>query len=169
MAKATLPRLIFCDAHGRTHDVRREDCTIGEHCTSTGADCNAAWNGEDHAPRCCTCNAPIPLKGERRFRLIHGCIDCPWGCPTCTGDTATCDCQEHEKHVPEDPPKPRTALTTLEVLLRWPIYINDSGRVNCNSSCDDWDPSAAGRRCTVQDMLDLFIQHIEIDHNGQLP
>lgn len=169
MANKTLPRYISCDAHGRVHDVRREDCTIGEHCTSTGADCNAEWNAEDHPPRCCVCNAPVRLKGEQPFTLIHGCWDCPWGCPSCTGDTRTCDCFEHEKHIPEDPPRPHKAPeVNLETLLRWPIYINDNGRVTCNA-CDDWDTSAAGRRTNVEGMLDLFIEHIGIDHNGQLP
>lgn len=54
-------------------------------------------------------------------------------------------------------------------LLAWPLYVNDHGEVTCYVGGCDWTPREAGRRTTVEGVLDSLREHISKEHSGQGP
>lgn len=50
-----------------------------------------------------------------------------------------------------------------ELLMRWPLYVNDSGVVSCRAACcseEPWTPADVGRRTDLQGLVDSLAVHM---------
>lgn len=56
--------VLSCDACQREHDVVKDHCDIGEHCTSTTAICAADYRNDDHLNECCDCSDTLDNRLE---------------------------------------------------------------------------------------------------------